>query len=447
MSKLAPNSTKYVVKAKITANGVVEKPDVIGAIFGQTEGVMGADLNLRELQRTGKIGRVEVKIKSENGKSEGTIIIPSSLTSSETALIAATLETIDRIGPCTAVVKLESVEDVMEDKRKQIIEKAKGILKNMIEVNAPDTEEISEQIKESVRSEEITSFEGLPAGPGLRESDSVIIVEGRADVITLLKFGIRNTIGIEGTSVPKPVADLCKEKECTVLTDGDRGGLLIVKELMQVTDVDFVARAPEGKEVEELSKKEVFKSLRDKVSSQQFRNELSFIEKGLPEKASKSSKGIATGTSVESPTSTVTGAFKPRPPPEYPTRTFKPSVGVQRGRRLSDDRRYEPRAPVRTPRLRPDERKLYQKTLEELIGTRAACIFGNNGELLGRVPSKELANTIRTLENVHTVVFDGKVDSEIEYTARRKGVRLLICMEKDPTLRSSMTILSKEDLN
>src|SRR3989344_7510480 len=317
MSKLAPNSIKYVIKAHIKASGVVEKPDVIGALFGQTEGILGADLNLRELQRTGKIGRVEVKIKSENGKSEGTIIIPSSLTSSETALIAATLETIDRIGPCTAVVKLESVEDVMEDKRKQIIEKAKGILKNMIEVNAPDTEEISEQIKESVRSEEITSFEGLPAGPGLRESDSVIIVEGRADVITLLKFGIRNTIGIEGTSVPKPVADLCKEKECTVLTDGDRGGLLIVKELMQVTDVDFVARAPEGKEVEELSKKEVFKALRDKVTAAHFKMELSGIEKKLPEKSAKSPKP----GSEPSASSAVIGAFQPRS--EYQRTSFR----------------------------------------------------------------------------------------------------------------------------
>ncbi len=442
MSKLAPNATKYIIKAKINANGVVEKPDVIGAIFGQTEGVMGADLNLRELQRTGKIGRVEVKIKSENGKSEGTIIIPSSLTTSETALIAATLETIDRIGPCTAEVKLESVEDVMEDKRKQIIEKAKGILKNMIEVNAPDTEEISEQIKESVRSEEITLFEGLPAGPGIKESDSVIVVEGRADVITLLKFGIRNTIGIEGTSVPKPVADLCKEKECIVLTDGDRGGLLIVKELMQVTDVDFVARAPEGKEVEELSKKEIFKALRDKVSSQQFKNELSFIEKGLPEKASKQSK---IETASESPTSSVTGAFKPRT--AYTPRTDFKSA---RGRKQTYEAKplYAPRPPMSRPaRLRPDEKKLYQKTLEELIGTRAACIFDSKGELLGRVPSKELANTIKTLENVHTIVFDGKVDPEIDYVARRKGVRLLICMEKDPNLRSSMTILSKEDLN
>lgn len=443
MSKLAPNSTKYVIKATIKANGVVEKPDVIGALFGQTEGLLGADLNLRELQRTGKIGRVEVKIKSEAGHSEGTIIIPSSLTSSETALIAATLETIDRIGPCTAEIKLQGVEDVMEDKRKAVIEKAKGILKNMIEVNSPDTEEISEQIKESVRSEEITAYQGLPAGPGIAESDNVIVVEGRADVINLIKYGIRNTIAIEGTSVPKPVADLCKEKECTVLTDGDRGGLLIVKELIQVTDVDFVARAPEGKEVEELTKKEVFKALRDRVTSQQFKNELAQIEKRLPEKASKQT--VAPAAEIQN--SSVIGAFRPKQA-EYPKAEFKQEYRGTRRVRTDYSRREEQR-PLRqdkSARLKPEQKKMYKKTLDELIGTRAACIFDNKNELLGRVPAKELANTIKTLENVHTIIFDGRIDSEIEFNARRKGIKVIVGMERDPMVYSSLTLLTKQDL-
>src|SRR3989338_8194187 len=188
MSKLAPTTIKYQIKANITATGVVEKPDVIGAIFGQTEGLLGSELNLRELQRTGKIGRIEVKIKSENGKSDGTIIIPSALNSSETALIAATLETIDRIGPCTAAVKLEKVEDVMEDKRSAVISKAQEILKTMMETSEPNIEEVSEQIKESVRSGEITIYQGLPAGPDVATADNLIIVEGRADVLNLLRY-------------------------------------------------------------------------------------------------------------------------------------------------------------------------------------------------------------------------------------------------------------------
>src|SRR3989344_954771 len=223
MSKLAPSSTKYIVRATIKAKGVVEKPDVIGAIFGQTEGLLGSDLNLRELQRTGKIGRIEVNVKSIKGNSEGEIIIPTSLSSAETALIAATLETIERIGPCTATIKLLKVDDAMENKRKFVVDKAKQILQGLVETSTLDVDEISEQIKESVRTHEITSYQGLPAGPGISESDNILIVEGRADVLNLLKFGIKNAIAIEGTSVPQQIVALAKEKETTALTDGDRG--------------------------------------------------------------------------------------------------------------------------------------------------------------------------------------------------------------------------------
>ena len=137
MSKLAPTSIKYVVKAKIKAKGVVEKPDVIGAIFGQTEGLLGTDLNLRELQKTGKIGRIEVNIESKKGSSVGEIIIPSAMDSAETALIAATLETIERIGPCEAEIKLEGVEDSRKEKREFIMDRSKDILQKLMKTGKP----------------------------------------------------------------------------------------------------------------------------------------------------------------------------------------------------------------------------------------------------------------------------------------------------------------------
>jgi DNA primase len=270
MSKLAPTSIKYVVRASIKAKGVVEKPDIIGAVFGQTEGLLGSELDLRELQRTGRIGRIDVKIKSLKGKSDGEIIIPSSLDAAETSLIAATLETIERVGPCTATIKLIGVEDTRSDKRKYVVDKAKEILKDLAERGAPDSTEISEQIKEAVRTDEVTEIYGLTAGPGLMESEDVVIVEGRADVINLLKYGIRNTIAIEGTSVCREIVDLAKKKNCTLFVDGDRGGQLIAKEIMQKTELDFIAVAPEGKEVEELTQKEAYKALRDKVPAEQF---------------------------------------------------------------------------------------------------------------------------------------------------------------------------------
>lgn len=265
MAKLAQNFAKYLIHLKLKANGVVEKPDVIGAIFGQTEGLLGQDLDLRELQKTGRIGRIEVIVKTENGKSSADIKIPSSLDSSETSLIAASLETIDKVGPCDAEIKIVKVEDVRSQKRQYAIDRAREILKGMIEEGVPDSQKISESIKEAVRTCEVSSYQGLSCGPNIRDSDEIIIVEGRADVINLLKNGIRNVIAIEGSKIPEAVIHLTKEKITTSFLDGDRGGDLDLKKLLAVADIDFVARAESGKEVEELTMKQIYKALREKI--------------------------------------------------------------------------------------------------------------------------------------------------------------------------------------
>jgi len=257
-------TTKYLIHAKIETNGVAERPDAVGAIFGQTEGLLGDELDLRELLKTGRIGRIKVNISSTQGKSSGTITIPSSLDRVETSIIAAALETIDRVGPCEAKIKVERIEDVRDAKRKFIVGRAKEILESIGEA-APETQEIAERVKESVRLEEIAEYMGLPAGPGVQESDAIIIVEGRADVLNLLRAGIRNVIAVEGTSVPKAVIDLSKDKTTTAFLDNDRGGDLILKELLQVAEIDYVARPPPNRSVEDLTRKEVIKMLRGKV--------------------------------------------------------------------------------------------------------------------------------------------------------------------------------------
>jgi len=261
-------TTKYVIHAKIEANGVVERPDVVGAIFGQTEGLLGEDMDLRELLKTGRIGRINVNISSTQGKSSGIIHIPSSLDRIETAIIGAALETIDRVGPCEATIKVEKIEDVREAKRKFVVDRAKEILERFGET-ALETQEITEKVKDSIRPKEISDYEGLPAGPGVRESDAIVIVEGRADVLNLLRAGIRNVVAIEGTSVPPAVAEMSKSKTATAFVDSDRGGDLILKELLQVADLDFVARPPPGRSVEDLTRKEIIKALREKVPVEQ----------------------------------------------------------------------------------------------------------------------------------------------------------------------------------
>jgi len=231
-------------------------------------------LDLRELQRSGRIGRIEVTLKAVKGKTKGKITIPSSLDGSETALIAAAIETIERIGPCDSSIKTISLKDIRALKREYVVSRAKNILSKLLDEELPSTTELTENIKESVRTAEIIEYEGLPCGTDVMDSEEIIIVEGRADVLNLLKNGIKNAIAMGGAKIPKTIVNLTKEKTTTVFLDGDRGGDLILKEILQLTNIDYVARAPEGKEVEELTKKEVFKALRDRAPIEELKPEL-----------------------------------------------------------------------------------------------------------------------------------------------------------------------------
>jgi DNA primase len=258
-------TTKYIIETKFTIKGVIEKSDIVGAIFGQTEGLL-LDLDLRDLQKSGRIGRIEVENESKEGISEGFIKIPSSLTRKETALLAATVETVSRVGPCEAEIKLMEIKDVRETKRKQIIERATELLKEW-DSKSLEPSEIEKQIDTDIKLGEIVSWgpDKLPAGPEIKDSPDIIIVEGRADVLNLLRIGVKNTIAVQGTQVPKSLIDLTNKKgTVTAFLDGDRGGTIILNELLQVAKIDFVVRAPEGYEVEELTRKQMVKALQNK---------------------------------------------------------------------------------------------------------------------------------------------------------------------------------------
>ena len=381
MSKLAQSSSKYTIVARFEASGVVEKPDVIGAIFGQTEGLLGPDMDLRELQRTGRIGRIDVTIKTQNGKTHGRITIPSSLDASETALIAACCETIERVGPCNARVTVEKIEDVRAEKRRYVVERAKELLSKLFEYGLE--REITEQIKEAVRAAEVSSYKGLTSGPNIDSYDSIIIVEGRADVINLLKAGIKNVIAIEGTSVPEAIIELSKRKVTTAFLDGDRGGDLILKELLELCEIDFVARAPRGKEVEELSKKEIFKALRSQVPADQYRTE---------------------------------GAKNQRPKPK--------------------------------PRLNPEFREKLSEALEEVMGTRAACFYTRDFELLGKVPVKEMLKSLKEVD-AEILVFDGDIDQKLLNLSSQKGLMCVAGMKIKgrPRIPEGLMVVAKPDLD
>jgi len=415
------DTTKYVIYADITAEGIVERPDVVGAIFGQTEGLLGSDLDLRDLQKTGRLGRIDVQITSSGGKSSGTISIPSSFDKVETAILAAALETIDRVGPCIARIAINRIEDVRASKRRYVIERAKRILVEMFDENILETEEITEEIKQSVRVEEIIHLgkDNLPAGPNVLDSDAILVVEGRADVLNLLKYGIKNAVAVGGTNVPPTIADLCAKKVVTAFTDGDRGGELIVKELLQVADIDYVARAPDGKSVEDMTQKEIVRALRQKIPVEQVLDQYKI--KNQPRKR----REITTKRKSlirERPLCVRNAAERAE---AIPPRRIVPREVVPKSAPVVEEIvAVAPQEPA--PKPEP-EREWFRQHMDELDGTLCARLMDKNHNILREVAVRDLARELKDSNgDVNGVIFDGVVTQRVLDIAADKGLEYLI---------------------
>ncbi len=402
------STAKYVIRARIEIDGVVDKPDVVGAVFGQTEGLLGEDLDLRELQRTGRIGRIQIAIRTKGGSSTGEVVIPVSLNKTATAILAAALETVDRVGPCTAKVILEKLEDIRGAKRRKVVSRAISILKGWEEDIAPGSDEITSAVTKG-RKVSIAKYgpDSLPAGPELTGSKEIIIVEGRADVINLMKCGIKNTVAVEGTHIPKSIVGLTKKrgKKIIAFLDGDRGGDLIFRELMQVAKVHFVARAPEGKEVEELTRREVIKALQTQIPA---------------------AKALAL---VKSRKSTF-GKKKPIPKKDVPPKKFE---RTRRETRKSADFPSRRDAPVSAARRKPPTRRqpvavdeIYVSKIGDIKESFKAVLFDEKKKIIVECGVADLAKKLEEQESVPTIVFDGVITQRLVDIATKKNTKLLI---------------------
>jgi DNA primase len=417
-----PSTTKYLIQARLSTDGIVEKPDIVGAIFGQTEGLLGDELDLRDLQKSGRIGRIEVEVSSSKGKSEGTVYVPSSLDQVETAILASALETIDRVGPCKARISIEKVEDVRISKRNKIVERAKILLNDLMKASKTSGGDLTDSVRQSFQMEEVVHFgrERLPAGPNIENSDAIIVVEGRSDVLNLLKYGIKNTIAVEGTNVPQSIIDLAKEKVVTAFVDGDRGGELIVRELLEVAEIDFVARAPASQEVEELTQKQIVKCLRNKVPADQFAEMFNLNHSGPRngEKQGRSEEGRG-----------------------------------ERGRRDDDRDRRRDREPRRQeapqPRLSPTHVR-YKDVLQELNNSSKAKLLNESGHVIKEVHVSKLAETLKEgAEGVKSVVLDGIITQRVLDLAVEKNIMSVVGVKLGniAKLPTAVEILTKEDLS
>ena len=358
---------KYLVRLRFEVDGVVERADVIGAIFGQTEGLFGPEMNLNELQKSWKVGRIEINLESKNDKTRGEVIIPMSTDVGTAALIAAAVESVDKVGPCSARVTLAAIEDVRATKRKQIVDRAKIIVREWSSKTSSEGENFLKDVTESTKRAKVVNFgmENLPAGPGVYTSDMVYLVEGRADVVLFLRAGIENVVALEGTSVPDSVIELGKKKRLIAVLDGDRGGDLIEKELAQVAKVEKVIRAPTGKEVEDLTPIDVLNILRSER--------------------------------LEAPA-----------PVSRRERTAE---------RVQEKVPEEPEEPVvaKTRELYPD-----------INGTLEAVLLDQGLQEVGRYPISELVQKMQDSSGAVFLIFDGIVTQRLVESATKVGIKGLI---------------------
>ena len=415
-----PTSSKYVIRASIRANGVVNKSDVVGAVFGQTEGLLGDELDLRDLQKSGRMGRVEVDVKSDKGKSTGEIVISSSMDQVETSVFAAALETVERVGPCKATVKITALEDSRSTKREVIIERARSLLINLIKNSRTAGSTITDTVRQALQTEEIVRFKGkLPAGPNVASSDAVIVVEGRGDVLNLLKHGIKNSVAVEGTNVPKEVVDLSKERTVTAFVDGDRGGQMIIQELLQVAEVDFIARAPENTEVEYLTHKQIMKSLRDKTTAELFMEQNKWARPGSAAKPKKSS------TSAKA----------------------KPSKTAAKPSKTAAKPAKEAAAPAKEAATAASP--IFLEQLDQLDGSKNARLLMGE-ELADEVLIVGLPEVLESHKNngVDTLIMDGVITPHLVDLAPKAGIKTIVAKGKAVLPREpiGLSLFTREDL-
>jgi len=418
-------TTKYIIKIDYNIKGIVSDFDIIGALFGQTEGLLN-DLELRELQKAGRIGRIQVQQnKAEKGISKGQILIPSSLDRVETAILAATIESVDRVGPCSAQMQLVQIQDIREDKRKHIMDRATELLQQW-EQDTPLKEEVGESILSKLRTGELIQYgpEELPAGEDVETAQQIIICEGAADVKALMRAGFKNAIATQGTSVPKTIIDLSKKKSTIAFVDNDRGGQMILNELLQVADIDYIAQpAIRGEMVEDLTRKEIIKYLQNKVTLQEFLinqekdkkqngNDLNHKNDGKREYSSRSKTNRNEGASKTDK----------RRRNQFPS--TKPRFGSKS--RKSAERTE----PVEKDLVDPE---IIEQMKSILASNEALGLDAEKKELF-RVGNTLVYSTLESSTNTTTLILDGVVSQRLLDKASECGVKAIFAVNYNKNL-------------
>jgi len=450
---------KYMIEGTFSIEGLVDKPDIIGAVFGQTEGLLGDDLDLRELQKNGKIGRIEIDLSQSGSKTYGKIYLPASLDRVETCILAAAIESVDRVGPYEAQFKITKVEDTRAEKRRKLLERAKELVRQLLTTELPDSKELAELVQSEVKASEIVGYgsENLPAGPDVTKSNEVIIVEGRADVLNLLRNDITNVIALGGATnnIPKSIINLCNEKDVTLFVDGDRGGDMIVRSIIKVAEVDYIAKAPDGKEVEELTRKEIIKALRTKVPLSQYLGISKGKQQATQNQQTKNSskeqlheeeqeqvqeRAEKLSESSEEPMLKEVSNEEPALIDQMDFQQDESAHGQSSGSSSTQNQKE--------PVLKAIVLSQLAKALDELSNTLNARLYNSAGEVIyGKdIPIRELIPTIQQTNGVYGVVLNGIITQRLVELALQKGIKALYGLRANPMPKkpADLIIYTKE---
>ena len=386
---------KYHVKLKFEVDGLVEKADIIGAIFGQTEGLLGPEMNLNELQKVSKVGRIEVNVDTKSNMAKGDALIPMSTDISTAALIAAAIESIDKVGPFQARFELVGIDDIRAIKKKVIVDRARKIVQEWATKTISEGEEMLKDVYDASKPGKLTAFgkAQLACGTGVFDSDWIILVEGRADVINLLRAGFDNAIAIEGAKIDETVTKLTEGKKVIAFLDGDRAGDLILKELQGLVKIDKILRAPPGREVEECTPLEIAEILKEAIPF------VSAISQQTQSLQSQQTEG---------------------------KQVYK------RGRQEQTEEEQEQRvqAPARNAaNIREDNMDILSAVKEvypQINETLEAVLLDSSLKTLLKIPVSDLVKKLNSTEGAKMLVLDGIVTQRLLEAADKAGIEYII---------------------
>lgn len=429
-----PNTgiVKYHVKLKFDVDGLVEKADIIGAIFGQTEGLLGPEMNLNELQKVSKVGRIEVNVDTKSNSARGDALIPMSTDISTAALIAAAIESIDKVGPFQAKFSLVGIDDIRAIKKKIIVDRAKKIVQEWATKTISEGEEMLKDVYDASKPGRLTTFgkAQLACGVGVFDSDWIILVEGRADVINLLRAGYDNSIAIEGAKIDETILKLTEGKRTVAFIDGDRAGDLILKELQGLVNIDKVYRAPSGREVEECTPLEITEILKD----------VEQIIKGKYAENSHSSASpssnvqqVRSSNRNDQAQSMMGGGRESQNSYEYQRDFINSNYGRSgnnyRQKQESSSSKSDNISAVNSESLSKEDEEVIstvKKVFQEINETLDAIVFDKSMKKIVKIPISEIMKKISNLKEGNLLVLDGIITPRLVEAANKSGIKYII---------------------